>query len=102
MERGLLDEGKNGNFSLNKGGASGSGMSFEDAAVFVEDKAAAACGVGVDGLFHCHVTLLQESLSAVIDEDIHLRKVGEDLMSGFGAVKAHVGIVDDKESDGCP
>ena len=98
----LLNEGKNGNFSLNKRGSSGSGVSFEDRIAFSEVETVATCGIGVDGLFHCHVAFLQESLSAVIDEDIRLRVVGEDLMSGFRAVKANIGIINDKEFDGCP
>ena len=98
----LLNEGKNGNFFQNKRGASRSGMSFEDGIAFGKVETVAACGVGVDGLLHCHIAFLQESLSAVIDEDIRLRIVGEDLMSGFRAVKADVGIVNDKEFDGCP
>ena len=94
--KGLLrNEGKNQYFSLNKRGSSGSGVSFENGVSLGDIEAVAACRVGIDGLFHCHVAFLQESPSAIIDEDIRLRIVGEDLMSGFRAVKAHVGIVND-------
>ena len=102
MTRRLLDEGKNCNFSANKGGASGSGVSFEDGIAVGEVEAVAACGVGVDDLFDFHVAFLQECHSAVVDEDIHFRIVGEDLMRSLRAVNSGVGIVDDKESDGRP
>lgn len=98
LDGGYVDnEGKQWGFALNKRDACCGGMTFEDGAVCGQVKLTAASGIDIDGFLHCHLTLLQERLLAIIDECGALRIVGEYLMSGFRGIKDNIGIVNDIE-----
>ena len=69
-------------------------MSLEDGALgYIES--VRARGIDDDGLLRLHLTLCEEGLFAVVDEDIHTRIVGKDHVRGLRGVKGDGRVVDD-------